>query len=728
MRTDDLGQLLTDAKPEVICSDPTEIAIAPPAVAPASTAPPPASPTAGLAAKITAARTATTRQRGEPVAGMVPNDEQEEILAACISNQFCPDEFGGRRVVVVCAGAGTGKTSTDRMLEQVLKGRGQYTAFNKSLVEESRPKFLKASVATTHSLAFRAVGRDYQHRLGGERVKSWAVAQALGIKDFVVTLRGAGEPLVPGSDAYIAAEAAAGYGPDNPAPADFAPTADRTKTLHAPFLAGQVLAAIRRFCQSADREISCNHLRTIAGIDLPYVDDEGTERMGRENNDRVREYLGPYLTRAWDDLIRTDGTLPFTHDCYVKIWQLGEGEQRPVIAADYILLDEAQDTAPVFLDVIAQQAHALLVLVGDDNQQIYEWRGAVNAMTSFPGAPRLLLSQSYRFGQAIADAANAVLDTLEQPTDLVLKGRPGLPSRVAEVAEPKCYLYRTNAGAVARIMRAVEEGKRGHLIGGGDETVKWCQAAMDLQSKRGTQHPELACFADWKEVQEYSKTDEGQDLKLMVKLVDTFGAEAIRDALRDMPKEAEADLICSTAHKSKGREWDTVRLGPDFPTANRMTDSDRRLLYVALTRARHTLDVSECPPFCGAEDGLGEQRRWIPGIEITFTQPMPTEEDQVAWIAAKNAPKTLAAPLPASVAQSPTQPAPNAAAGIVAPANGSGAGGEFSWANLGNGWCVRGPKVEVGARVKVVRRDGTSSVVTVRAVVKQIGELWFYSV
>ena len=41
------------------------------------------------------------------------------------------------------------------------------------------------------------------------------------------------------------------------------------------------------------------------------------------------------------DLSDPQGSLPFSHDHYVKVWQLN----KPVISADYILLDEAQDTA-----------------------------------------------------------------------------------------------------------------------------------------------------------------------------------------------------------------------------------------------------------------------------------------------------------------------------------------------------------------------------------------------
>lgn len=496
---------------------------------------------------------------------------------------------------------------------------------------------------------------------------------------------------------------------------------DKVKTLRADFLAGQVLTTIKRFCQSADMEIGPEHLRYIDGIDIPT----GDGRRGRKNNDLVRDYLLPFCAKAWDDICKVDGQLPFSHDCYVKIWQLGRGDNRPIIPADYILLDEYQDTASVFLDVLIQQTHALLILVGDDNQRIYEWRGAVNAGDYFPDAPRRLLSQSYRFGQAVADVANAVLATLDDPTDLVMSGMPFIPSRVAPVPEPQCYLYRTNAGAVGRVMAAIAEGKHPHLIGSGADAVAWCQAAVDLQERRGTRHPELCCFDTWQEVVQYSKTDEGSDLKLMVKLVTDFGAARIRDALKDMPSEEYADLVVSTAHKSKGREWDTVRLGQDFPLKNRMGDADRRLLYVAATRAKLTLDITECPPFRGGLERVGEgsEDGWIAGIEVQYTRPMPTQEEQDAWLATKEQQRP-SAPTPA-----PTAPAPE-------PEVDAKPDSRYRFGKLEGGkWYMVGPPIPDYRRnqvVRVPRRDGSTPKCYIQSVVKKgmVGgsEVWWYDV
>ena len=62
--------------------------------------------------------------------------------------------------------------------------------------------------------------------------------------------------------------------------------------------------------------------------------------------------------------------------------------------------------------------------------------------------------------------------------------------------------------------------------------------------------------------------------------------------------ERYAEVVISTAHKAKGREWDSVKIGSDFrqPAAGedgkpgRVPRGEAMLAYVAVTRAKKTLD------------------------------------------------------------------------------------------------------------------------------------------
>lgn len=603
----------------------------------------------------------------QPVTGgRKPTPEQQAIIEAV------QEDFD---VLVVEAGAGTGKTTTLRMIADVLPGNGQYTAFNTKLVDDSKEKFVGTRVAanTTHSLAFRAVGRHYKHRLDGYRVRNEAIAKSLGIESFDAVL--SPEEKETDDNGNVIVHKA------------------MVKTLRAGLVAAQVIKAVQRFAQSDDRVIGEQHFAYLDGIDLPK---DGKRTYA--NNKRLKSYLLPFAQKYWADMISPEGGLPFSHDIYVKIWQL----QGATIAADYILLDEAQDTAPVMLDVLKQQlGKAKIIFVGDSAQQIYEWRGAVNALAAFEDAPRQLLSQSFRFGPAIAEVANSILSDLDEPTALRLKGLESIPSKLAVVNQPTAIITRTNAAAVSHLLNEIANGRKPHLIGGGKEVISFVESAEKLQKGQKASHGDLICFDSWQEVQQYVADGEGDDLKLLVDLIDSFGTDIILQALKTMPAEEYADVVITTAHKSKGREWDHVVIASDFPTKESYdedgnlkrvsTDSDKRLIYVACTRAKLTLDITGCPYFTG----------------------VPCGKAKAADI------QSLISRAKAQLAKQRNQPAPVA---HEAPGNAPAASGpapdKFTWSKGKDGsWNVRGPAGYAGKSVSVVRANGSSSQKTLGSVI-----------
>lgn len=461
------------------------------------------------------------------MAGMrPPTPEQTAII----------DAFETGDDLVVEAGAGAGKTTTLRMVTAGTSRRGIYLAYNRITAQDARASFpANANCVTAHSLAYRSGGYVYKDRLNGPRVPGWQAAEILGI----------------------------------PMRNQIAPALFLTNVQ----MARVAIDTVARFCYSAEVEIGPEHVPWLPPLDLPSV------------RPAFVEAVLPYARKAWEHTINTAGRLKVTHDAYLKLYQLGG----PRLDCDFILMDEAQDANPVVADIVAMQTHAQRVLVGDSCQAIYGWRGAVDAMKTF-GGQRLYLSQSFRFGHAIAEEANKWLGLLDAP--LVLRGYDRIDSRVGPVPHPDAILCRSNAGTMVQAIRALATGRRVALVGGGQEIRKLAEAAITLKAGTGTSHPELFMFQNWAELQDYVTHDNaGSDLKVFVDLVEEHGPEVLIAVVDRLVDEPAADLLLSTAHKAKGREWERVQIADDFFEPKNLDRGELMLAYVAVTRAQHVLDV-----------------------------------------------------------------------------------------------------------------------------------------
>ncbi|KUL54589.1 DNA helicase [Streptomyces sp. NRRL F-4489] len=458
--------------------------------------------------------------------------------------------------LAIQAGAGTGKTTTLAMLAHAARRQrrtGRYIAFNRAVAQHAARTFpSEVHCGTAHALAFTAVGKHYRSRLNAPRQAGWRTGAALGIEDGM-RLR---------------------LGPRNVTNKALSYTALRTVT---------------RFCQSADKEIAHHHVPPLRGAESEPL------------HTQLAEVVLPYARKAWADLQHPDhGVVRFEHDHYLKMWALSD----PVIPADFLLLDEAQDTNPVVEQVLtAQRAHAQLVLVGDSAQAIYGWRGARDVLTGFDGT-HLSLSRSFRFGPDLAAEANRWLAIVGTP--LRLTGSPCRKTEMRPVPVPEAILCRTNVGAMVEVIRQLAENRRVALAGGGEALSALARAADDLSSGRRTAHPELMLFETWAELREYAEYDPaGRDLLPLVELVDEHGAATVLQALDRLSPEESAQVTVSTAHRAKGREWSTVRIADDFTAPDDLDDCDKdglplpgpvdldeaRLAYVAVTRAREQLDL-----------------------------------------------------------------------------------------------------------------------------------------
>lgn len=446
-------------------------------------------------------------------------------------------ENGGSLKIEAYAGAG--KTSTLVAVGDALKGkRGLYIAFNKTIADEAARRFPShVECRTAHSLAYAAVGSRYKSRL--QRLNGTVLAEYLKLANGIHGL----------------SLAATG---------------------------NLVLDMLTKFTQSDSDEVSRDHGPWSA---LRSIEDKGTRYS-------IVDTLVPLARRAWSMMIDPKGKIPITHDTYLKVWALS----KPAINRDFILFDEAQDANPLMLSLVCGQ-QAQQIFVGDRYQQIYSWRGAVNAMQVLDTDHACQISQSFRFGQPIADVANAVLNN-QLGANVAIRGFDEVNSSVGFVDRPDVILCRTNGRLINTLINRLGRGDRVAVAGGCSDLVGLLRGAQELMAGHRTNQRDLALFATWGEVVEFAESESGSDLAPIVKLISDYALGELISALdrTSRVKERDADLILSTAHKSKGREWGSVRLENDFrhPDSKGYTDEETNLLYVAATRAINTLDITDC--------------------------------------------------------------------------------------------------------------------------------------
>lgn len=215
-----------------------------------------------------------------------------------------------------------------------------------------------------------------------------------------------------------------------------------------------------------------------------------------------------------------------------------------------VLVDEYQDIEPAQALLIGLLAapHDSLFCVGDEDQCIYSWRRAsvqrvIDLDQVYPGLERHSLVRNYRCGRAITHASRRLIGHNR------IRFRKPLHAGIAEPGAIFAWPQQT--------------GRAG--------------AAFAAELLRGAEPGRIAVLA--------------RTGRLLAEVVDACGS-----ALGAVPEGVEL----ATVHGSKGREWDRVILyGADegrFPLAHALQDEggledERRLFYVALTRARRRLDV-----------------------------------------------------------------------------------------------------------------------------------------
>lgn len=308
--------------------------------------------------------------------------------------------------------------------------------------------------------------------------------------------------------------------------------------------------------------------------------------------------------------------------------------ERSRITKSILVIDEAQDLGvqefELVKELIRLNDDMRVIAVGDDDQNIYEFRGSdsgnMKSLITDYGASVYDMMENFRSSEAVVSISNnyvkgmsnrlksapiicrrsdrgcvrlihhASLDYEQAIVNEILSGTPG---------GTVCVLTATNDDALVISALLNKSGRRARLIRSNDgfylrdlaefrfflDTIRefdaacldndtWTKSAeMVVEHFRGSECLEM--FRNCLEA--FNEECPGR------KYISDFENFLLESRLEDFSKSRSSEIIVSTIHKSKGCEYDNVYIS--LKGLGDITDRERRMIYVGMTRAKNNLSV-----------------------------------------------------------------------------------------------------------------------------------------
>jgi len=266
--------------------------------------------------------------------------------------------------------------------------------------------------------------------------------------------------------------------------------------------------------------------------------------------------------------------IDITHSFYLKKFQLDLLTQNLKMPTyDLILLDEAQDTNDVTLSIFYNIPAYQKIIVGDRHQQIYSFRGSVNAINKIK-AKIFFLTHSFRFNDKIAYKATNFLKIFKNES----KSLKGLGNNTK--IQSKAIISRTNAELILQMKYLIEDKKPFKTIrppkdifglalnlynlANGDEIeneykfLNSFKTEYKFLSKAKKENYDNDIFQFIEE-----SVEDDIELLTAIKVAKTKDLEKIYKKATKYFDE-KSDLYLTTAHTAKGLEFDEVKICDDF--------------------------------------------------------------------------------------------------------------------------------------------------------------------
>jgi len=300
-----------------------------------------------------------------------------------------------------------------------------------------------------------------------------------------------------------------------------------------------------------------------------------------------------------------------------------------------LVIDEAQDMSEAEYSLVKtlmkENDNMRVIAVGDDDQNIFEWRGSSSAyfesLLNEPDAKKYELVDNYRSNANIVEFANQFVKGIKHR----FKTIPIVPIKNENGNISICKLSSENIAipVVNMIQKIKPSGSICIIVKTNEEVLN----IVGLLNKNGIPAKKIQTNKDFnlynlaelknfindinKNNKSYAITEEiwqkakdnlnkkyqdSNDLPFAQKLIKDFEEtnnktkyksdfkQFVRESkLEDFISASEGSILVSTIHQTKGREFDNVFLA--FNRSYEFDDAGKREIYVAITRAKQNLHI-----------------------------------------------------------------------------------------------------------------------------------------
>lgn len=342
-----------------------------------------------------------------------------------------------------------------------------------------------------------------------------------------------------------------------------------------------------------------------------------------------------------------------------------QGEVEPnKIGKTVLVIDEAQDMGAeehaLVKALMTNNEEMRVIAVGDDDQNIYEFRGSDSGymyrLAQESGSTFVEMTENYRSARQPVDFANRFLKNIHKrikSTPIIsMRKEKGWVEVIRYQSEymyqplvenllqhrdkgTSCVLTQTNEEAVILMALLRKHGINSKLIQSMDGLRFWNMAEMRYFLRYINKRIKTPLITEelWEEAKHNTFSTYDRSLSLMyvkrcveqfeqtnkTKYFSDFKEFVFESSVEDFCDVSGADVVVSTIHKAKGREFDDVYM---LISDNYVKDAHlMRRYYVGITRAKNRLFIhtnGDCFNHLSADRYLMDQRQYDMPEEIVL--------------------------------------------------------------------------------------------------------------